>query len=103
VQARISESYRRLTLFNYNNNPVDSTRLIETKLSEKKEAFNLKQLKELKKELKQEMLSYFKKKSIGNEEELRSLYSELDKQFMERYSSFKEKNKSMWIVRKSFF
>jgi len=48
------------------------------------------------------MISYFKKKSIGNEEELKSLYVELDKQFLERYSAFKEQNKTMWIVMNYF-
>jgi hypothetical protein len=48
--------------------------------------------------LKDEMIAFFKKKALGNSEELKPHLEEMEKAFDERYSKFKEKNKEEWRV-----
>jgi len=70
-------------------------KLGETNITSPMEADDLKKLKT---SLREEMITYFKKKSIGQDDELKNLYEEMEKSFAERYYKFKERNKEEWKV-----
>ena len=44
------------------------------------------------------MITSFKKKAIGSDEEQKGMIEELKKQFSELYKKFKEKNDNEWKV-----
>jgi hypothetical protein len=59
----------------------------------KVEVTNSKEVKALGARLKDELITNFKKSALGDEQELKTFYAELDKKFEEKFRIFKEKMK----------
>lgn len=57
------------------------------------------ELKEVEQKLREDMLEHFKKKSVGDFEETKVLFQEVEKQFEERFAKFKVKNAEKWVER----
>jgi hypothetical protein len=78
----------------------DSLNFVDKKLGETTiiSPLEASDLKSMKSTLREEMIAYFKKKSIGHDDELKNLYEEMEKSFSDRYVKFKEKNKEEWRV-----
>lgn len=76
----------------------DSMNIVDQKIdsSLRKEPIKEEELKNVKKQMKEEMLACFKKKSLGDQEEIKVLYEEIEAQFEERFSKFLTKNNEKW-------
>ncbi len=57
------------------------------------------ELREVEQKLREEMFEHFKKKSVGELDETKILFQEVEKQFEERLNRFKAKNAEKWTVK----
>jgi len=81
---------------------IECVNMVDQKLgadSMQRNAIEESELKEVERKLREEMFEHFKKKSVGELEETKILFQEVEKQFEERFAKFKAKNAEKWTVK----